>query len=146
MDTNWTKRAWIKRAKHLMAEQGVTQLDIIPIMNVTSRGAISHYLTGRNEPTLEALTKLSKYLNVTPQYLLFGGEKNTELNGALLTQYSKRVRELNIDNNIGLSEEQQVQLVIFMYNQSQKEEGIEIQSDKQIIDTANLLIATSSNK
>ena len=141
MDTNW-----IKRAKHLMAEQGVTQLDIIPIMNVTSRGAISHYLTGRNEPTLEALTKLAKYLNVTPQYLLFGGEKNTELNGALLTQYSKRVRELNIDNNIGLSEEQQVQLVIFMYNQSQKEEGIEIQSDKQIIDTANLLIATSSNK
>jgi transcriptional regulator with XRE-family HTH domain len=141
MDSNW-----IKRAKHLMAEQGVNQNDIISIMNVTSRGAISHYLTGRNKPTLEALTKLSKYLNVTPQYLLFGGEKNTELNGALLTQYSKRVRELNIDNNIGLSEEQQVQLVIFMYNQSQKEEGIEIQSDKQIIDTANLLIATSSNK
>ena len=141
MDSNW-----IKRAKHLMAEQGVNQNDIISIMNVTSRGAISHYLTGRNKPTLEALTKLAKYLNVTPQYLLFGGEKNTELNGALLTQYSKRVRELNIDNNIGLSEEQQVQLVIFMYNQSQKEEGIEIQSDKQIIDTANLLIATSSNK
>ena len=65
MDSNW-----IKRAKHLMAEQGVTQLDIIPIMNVKSRGAVSHYLTGRNKPTLEALTKLAKYLNVAPQYLV----------------------------------------------------------------------------
>jgi transcriptional regulator with XRE-family HTH domain len=137
MDSNW-----IKRAKHLMAEQGVTQLDIIPIMNVKSRGAVSHYLTGRNKPTLEALTKLAKYLNVTPQYLLYGGEKNTEVNGVLLTQCSKVVRELNADNNLGLSEEQQVQLVIFIYNQSQKEEGIEILSDKQIIDTANLLLNT----
>ena len=134
--------SWIKRAKNLMTEQNVTQNDIIPIMNVKSRGAISHYFTGRNEPTFDALTALAKHLNVTPQYLFFGGEKNREVNGTLLSKCSKVVRDLNIENNLGLTEDQQVQLVIFIYNQSQKEEGIEILSKKQISDTATLLLNT----
>ena len=133
---------WIKRAKTLMAEQDVTQLDIVKTMKVKSRGAVSHYFTGRNEPTLEALNALAKYLNVTPQYLLYGGEKNREVNGNLLSKCSKVVRELNIENNLGLTEDQQVQLVIFIYNQSQKEDGIEMLSEKQIVDTAQLLLNT----
>jgi transcriptional regulator with XRE-family HTH domain len=111
-------------------------------MSVKSRGTISHYFTGRNQPTLEALTALAKHLNVTPQYLLYGGEKNREVNGKLLSKCSKVVRDLNIENNLGLTEDQQVQLVIFIYNQSQKEEGIEMLSKKQISDTATLLLNT----
>jgi|JYMV01.1.fsa_nt_gi transcriptional regulator with XRE-family HTH domain len=139
---NNMKNDWIKRAKSLMAEQGVTQLDLVTTMKVKSRGTISHYFCGRNEPTLEALTALAKHLNVTPQYLFFGGEKNREVNGTLLSKCSKVVRDLNIENNLGLTEDQQVQLVIFIYNQSQKDEGIEMLSKKQISDTATLLLNT----
>jgi transcriptional regulator with XRE-family HTH domain len=130
---------WTKRAKKLMAEQGVSQNDIMPVMGVKSSGAISHYFTGRNEPTIKALNNLAKYLNVSPQYLLYGGDKNREVNGKLISLCSKAVRDLNKKNELGLSEDQQVQLVVFIYNQSQKDEGIEMMTDKQILDTAILL-------
>ena len=130
---------WAKRAKRLMSEQGVSQNDIIPIMGVKSSGAISHYFTGRNSPTVPAINALAKYLNVSPQYLLYGGDKNREVNGKLISQCSKVVRDLNEKNNLELSEEQQIQLVVFVYNQSQKDEGVELISEKQILDTALLL-------
>jgi transcriptional regulator with XRE-family HTH domain len=130
---------WTKRAKKLMAEQGVSQNDIMPVMGVKSSGAISHYFTGRNSPTVPAINALAKYLNVSPQYLLYGGDKNREVNGKLISQCSKVVRDLNEKNNLELSEEQQIQLVVFIYNQSQKDEGIKMLSDKQILDSAMLL-------
>ena len=134
MDTDW-----IKRAKKLMTEQGVSQNDIMPVMGVKSSGGVSHYFTGRNEPTIKALNNLAKYLNVSPQYLLYGGDKNREVNGKLLSLCYKKVLDLNKKNNLGLSEDQQIRLIIFIYNQSQKDEGIEILSEKQILDTARLL-------
>ena len=130
---------WVKRAKKLMAEQGVSQNDIMPIMGVKSSGAISHYFTGRNSPTIPAINALAKYLNVSPQYLLYGGDKNREVNGKLISLCSKVVRDLNEKNNLNLSEEQQIQLVVFIYNQSQKDEGIELLSERQILDSAMLL-------
>jgi transcriptional regulator with XRE-family HTH domain len=104
---------WTKRARRLMSEQGVTQGDLVSVMGVKSSGAISHYLTGRNSPTVPAINALAKHLNVSPQ--------------------------LNEKNNLNLSEQQQIQLVVFIYNQYQKDEGVESISEKQILDTAMLL-------
>jgi transcriptional regulator with XRE-family HTH domain len=134
MDTNW-----IKRAKQLMDEQGVTQHDLIKVMKVNTRGAISHYFTEIRKPGIKKLNDLAEYLNVSPQYLIFGGDKNREVNGKLLTQCFKVVRNLNEQHNLDLSEDQQVQLVIFIYNASQKDEGIKLLSEKQILDAARLL-------
>ena len=130
---------WVKRAKRLMSEQGVSQNDIIPIMGVKSSGAISHYFTGRNEPSMKSIDALAKHLNVSPQYLIYGGDKNREVDGKLITSCSKVVRDLNEQHNLNLSEDQQIQLVVFVYNQSQKDEGVELISEKQILDTAMLL-------
>lgn len=130
---------WVKRAKRLMSEQDVTQNEIIPVMGVKSSGAISHYFTGRNEPTIKSINALAKHLNVSPQYLIYGGDKNREVNGKLIASCSKVVRDLNKQHNLGLSEDQQIQLVVFIYNQSQKDEGVELISEKQILDTATLL-------
>ena len=133
---------WIKRAKRLMSEQKVTQVDLVSAMKVKSTGAISHYFTGRNEPNISQLNALSKFLNVTPQFLIYGGEKNSEVNAELLTQCSSVVRDINEKNKLGLNEAQQVELVIFIYNQSQKEEGVEMIPESQIVATANLIMRT----
>ena len=119
---------WITRAKKLMAEQGrLTQGDLVEAFSVKSSGAVSHYFTKRNEPTIKQLTSLAKFLKVTPQYLLFG---DNSINSSLFTHYSTTVRNLNIQHEICLSEEEQVQLVIYIYNGS----GSETQSDKEILD------------
>jgi transcriptional regulator with XRE-family HTH domain len=129
---------WIARAKRLMTEQGLTQVDLAKAMDVKSSGAVSHYFTSLNEPTVKQLNNLAKLLKVKPQYLLYG---DNSLNSKLITQCSSIVRDLNIQNEMGLSEEQQVQLVIYVYNQSLKENRVEMLSEEQIIDTANLLLA-----
>jgi transcriptional regulator with XRE-family HTH domain len=129
---------WIARAKRLMTEQGLTQIDLVKALNVKSSGAVSHYFTSRNEPTVKQLNNLAKLFKVKPQYLLYG---DNSLNSKLITQCSSIVRDLNIQNEMGLSEEQQVQLVIYVYNQSLKENRVEMLSEEQIIDTANLLLA-----
>jgi len=121
-----------------MTEQGLTQVDLAIAMDVKSSGAVSHYFTSRNEPTVKQLNNLAKLLKVKPQYLLYG---DNSLNSKLITQCSSIVRDLNIKNEMGLSEEQQVQLVIYVYNQSLKENRVEMLSEEQIIDTANLLLA-----
>jgi len=130
---------WTKRARRLMSEQGVTQGDLISVMGVKSGGAISHYFTGRNSPTIPAINALAKFLNVSPQYLLFGGDKNREVDGKLIASCATTIRELNEKHNLNLSEQQQIQLVVFIYNQYQKDEGVESISEKQILDTAMLL-------
>ncbi len=133
---------WIKRAKNLMAQQRLSQSDVVDAMKVKSTGAISHYFTGRNEPTIEQLNNLAKRLGVTPQYLIYGGDSSNDIDGSLLSKCSKVVRDLNQSQNLGLSEEQQVELVIYIYNQSQTEQGVAILSEKRIIDTAMLLSKT----
>ena len=132
---------WIARAKRLMTEQGLTQGDLAEALNVKSSGAVSHYFTSRNEPTVKQLNNLAKLLKVKPQYLLYG---DNSLNSKLITQCSAVVRDLNITNDMGLSEDQQVQLVIYVYNQSLKGNRVEMLSEKQIVDTASLLLNTQA--
>lgn len=42
-------------------------------LNIT-REALSHYENGRREPTLEMLVKMSRYFNVSIDYLITGEE------------------------------------------------------------------------
>jgi hypothetical protein len=44
-----------------------------------------------------------------------------------------------MEYDLELSEAQQVQLVIYVYNTAQKEEGVEMISKKQIVESAHLL-------
>ena len=123
--------SWIARAKRLMTEQGLTQGDLAKSLNVKSSGAVSHYFTSRNEPTVKQLNDLAKLLKVKPQYLVYG---DNSINDSLFTQCFTTVRKLKIQNEICLSVEQQVKLVVFIYNELIKEDGCEIPSDKKIID------------
>ena len=53
---------WKDRAKARMAELGLRQQDLIPVLGVETRGAVGHYLSGRRAPSTEQLVALAKVL------------------------------------------------------------------------------------
>ena len=57
----------IRLAKNLNQQKVAMDLNI-------SREALSHYETGRREPGIDMLRKLSKYFNVSIDYLINGEE------------------------------------------------------------------------
>lgn len=52
-------------------ERKLNQLKVAMDLNI-SREALSHYENGKREPSLEMLNKLSKYFNVSIDYLING--------------------------------------------------------------------------
>jgi SOS-response transcriptional repressor LexA len=65
-------RTWQERTKERMRDQGLTQDDLRETLEVRTRGAVGHYLSGRRTPTHEQLLRLSKKLGCSISYLLEG--------------------------------------------------------------------------
>ena len=57
----------IRKARNLNQQKVAMDLNI-------SREALSHYENGKREPSIDMLNKLSKYFNVTIDYLINGEE------------------------------------------------------------------------
>ncbi len=57
----------VRKARNLNQQKVAMDLNI-------SREALSHYENGKREPSLEMLNKLSKYFNVSIDYLINGEE------------------------------------------------------------------------
>ena len=57
----------IRKARNLNQQKVAIDLNI-------SREALSHYENGKREPSLEMLNRLSKYFNVSIDYLINGEE------------------------------------------------------------------------
>lgn len=57
----------IRKAKNLNQQKVAMDLNI-------SREALSHYENGKREPSLSMLQKMSKYFNVSIDYLITGKE------------------------------------------------------------------------
>lgn len=54
-----------------MASEGFSQADLAPVFGV-SRAAVSHYLSGRTEPTVPQIAAVAKYMGISLDYLLNG--------------------------------------------------------------------------
>jgi SOS-response transcriptional repressor LexA len=65
--------AWTNRAKQRMKELKLTHQDIADRLEV-SRASITHYLSGRREPSLNQLIEWSAILKTSPAWLQFGVE------------------------------------------------------------------------
>lgn len=63
--------------KQLRSKIGVEQKDIAEYLGVTN-SAYGHYEKGRREPSLDVLVKLSKYFNVSIDYLITGKQTDRE--------------------------------------------------------------------
>ena len=59
--------------KKVRKEHNINQLKVAMDLNI-SREALSHYETGKREPSLDMLKKLSKYFNVSIDFLINGEE------------------------------------------------------------------------
>ena len=63
----------MKGLKIIRKERNLNQLKVAMDLNI-SREALSHYETGKREPSIDMLKKLSKYFNVSIDYLINGEE------------------------------------------------------------------------
>ncbi len=61
----------LKGLQKIRKEKGLSQLKIAMDLAI-SREAISHYETGRRSPDVEMLLILSRYFNVSVDYLITG--------------------------------------------------------------------------
>ena len=61
----------MKGLKTIRKERKLNQLKVAMDLNI-SREALSHYENGKREPSLDMLNKLSKYYNVSIDYLING--------------------------------------------------------------------------
>jgi transcriptional regulator with XRE-family HTH domain len=127
---------WRKRVKGLMKLKRLGQEDIAPCLKV-SRSAVSHYLSGRSTPTLEQLDALSKFLKVTPQYLVYGGENMVEVDQTLLDSCSQAVWDCSNNNKLELTNQQQTRIIGYLYNEAQHNDH-EIYTDERILAVASL--------
>lgn len=64
---------FVKGLKIVRKERKLNQLKVAMDLNI-SREALSHYENGKREPSLDMLNKLSKYFNVSIDYLINGEE------------------------------------------------------------------------
>lgn len=63
----------MKGLKEVRKERNLNQLKVAMDLNI-SREALSHYENGKREPGLAMLNKMSKYFNVSIDYLINGKE------------------------------------------------------------------------
>jgi transcriptional regulator with XRE-family HTH domain len=56
---------WAVIAKSVMRNRKMTQEDLLPVFEVTTIGAVSHYMTGNREPSIRQLLRLAKYLGLS---------------------------------------------------------------------------------
>jgi transcriptional regulator with XRE-family HTH domain len=81
---------WRQRTKAKMQALAVTQDDLKDVFDVTTRGAVGHYLSGRRTPSPEQLIALGRRLSMSMDELLLGAPAsqpprlNTERLSALI--------------------------------------------------------------
>ena len=63
----------MKGLKQIRKERKLTQLKVAMNLNI-SREALSHYVNGKREPSIELLVKMSRYFNVSIDFLINGKE------------------------------------------------------------------------
>mgnify|MGYP003526831194 CR=1 FL=1 len=64
---------FMKGLKEIRKARKFSQMKVAMDLNI-SREALSHYENGKRQPSLEFLNKLSKYFNVSIDYLINGEE------------------------------------------------------------------------
>ncbi|MEA2080548.1 MAG: hypothetical protein U9P00_11940 [Pseudomonadota bacterium] len=65
-------KEWYDRCKDEMNRAGIHQEDLMPVFQVTTRGAVGHYLTGRRNPSAMQILAVAKRLGVMVEWLLTG--------------------------------------------------------------------------
>jgi transcriptional regulator with XRE-family HTH domain len=86
---------WATIAVGLMRDKGITQRELQEVFDVTTRGAVGHYMRGRREPSVDQLLALAEKLGVTLSELV--GEVPLSRNASDTEQISALLQEIDQD-------------------------------------------------
>ena len=82
------------RLSLLMAQRGVKQQDLVPVLGVKSHQAVSCYITGKRNPSIDKIIALAKFFDVSADYLLgLSDSPDTVLNEQAVLDYTGLTNE-----------------------------------------------------
>lgn len=85
------------RLKEIRQKQNLTQKDVAEMLGI-SRSSYTNYETGKREPDLTTLSKMSDIFHVSTDYLLGKSNDDAEIEReSIFYRFSKEAKELNID-------------------------------------------------
>jgi hypothetical protein len=113
---------WIKRVKKLMSEKKITQQDLVPVLGVSTRGAVGHYLTGQS---------LANFLAVPINHIISGDSKEVSIDKVKLKNCLAVVSKVLENEKIHLSDDQQSKLVAYLYSETLEDEAF---SEEKIVE------------
>lgn len=99
------------KLRELRKKKGISQQDLANDLNI-SRESISKYENGEQEASYDTLRRLSKYFNVSIDYLL-----NNNVNDCNISEIKSSLRNLNRSELISLMEKQIDLLTLVEKNQ-----------------------------
>ncbi len=82
-----------ERLKRILLERKINQTKLGEIIGI-KQATISTWVLGKSVPEHENLALLSKGLDLTPQYLLYGHEPETDNSNSFLDKYEISKEEL----------------------------------------------------
>lgn len=121
---------WIKRAKKLMKDKGLTQKDVASSMGKTTGGAVGHYFTGRSQPTVNQVKNLAKKLGVSFSKLVEGHDTVDEEQLEMCLQF---IEAAELESDLTLSEKQKAKMVTYLYKLSKEGQVITINNALELI-------------
>lgn len=122
---------WIKRVKKLMSEKKITQQDLVPVLGVSTRGAVGHYLTGRTQPNIDQFQSLANFLAVPINHIISGDSKEVSIDKGKLKNCLAVVSKVLENEKIHLSDDQQSKLVAYLYSETLEDEAF---SEEKIVE------------
>ena len=76
------QKEWTARARARMKERGITQEQLTSVLGVRSKGAVSHYLSGRRSLSIDQAASLARHLQCSLDWLVLGRPESVSVGRA----------------------------------------------------------------
>ena len=118
-----------QRLKKLRTEKQISQAELATVLNISNR-TISMYEQGNSEPTIETLSKMADYFNVTTDYLIGRSDGRT-------------LENQEIHKSLGLTDESISTLSIFKQLENNEYTKNQLRNINVLLSDLNTLVSIS---
>lgn len=118
-----------QRLKKLRTEKQISQAELATVLNISNR-TISMYEQGNSEPTIETLSKMANYFNVTTDYLIGRSDGRT-------------LENQEIHKSLGLTDESIATLNIFKQLENNEYTKNQLRNINVLLSDLNTLVSIS---
>lgn len=90
---------WLEQIRTIIKQRGITQEMLTTPLQVETKGAVSHYMTGKRELSVERFISLCEFLELTPNQVLgvtskFDDSQVSELMTNVITRWVVRMSQM----------------------------------------------------